>query len=199
MFSLTFGIMHYMALLESALVPLGSAAHDFSLRGFEADGEGQTYTLENFADAKVLVLVFMCNHCPYVQAIWDKLVMLQEKYEDEGVQFVGINPNTANPDYHDETFEDMQEYADEYMMNFPYLDDAEQKVAREYDAQCTPDIYVYDQDRKLAYHGRVDDSGMSGEAAKSFELDDALGALVKAEKPADEQHVCMGCSIKWVD
>ena len=183
-----------MALVESQNVALGIPAYDFSLDG----ADGKTYELDDFSDANVLVIVFMCNHCPYVQAVWDKLVMLQEKHQDHGVQFVGINPNTAHPDYRrNENLEQMSEYAEEYGMNFPYLDDVDQEIAREYDAQCTPDIFVYDANRKLVYHGRVDDARASDREASHHDLDDALDALVRGKKLNSKQFPSMGCSIKW--
>ncbi len=181
-------------LLESTQVPLGTPAEPFSLMGTD----DKEYTLEEFKGAKALVIVFMCNHCPYVQALWSRLVELQEKYKDQGVQFVGINPN-YNPDYPEDSFEKMKEYYKEYGMNFPYLQDLTQEVARAFKAQCTPDIFVYDAEQKLAYHGRVDDNWKDEGAATKYELDAALEALVKGEKPSEEQKPSMGCSIKWRD
>ena len=141
------------------------------------------YSLESFADAKVLVVIFMCNHCPYVQEIWDDLVALEKGMEDE-VAFVGINSN-ANPDYPDDSFENMQAYVEEKGQGFPYLFDEDQVVAKAYDAQCTPDIFVYDEGRKLAYRGAFD--GIEG----------AVRALLVGEKPTEDQKYSMGCSIKW--
>ncbi|MBT4916860.1 thioredoxin family protein [Candidatus Peregrinibacteria bacterium] len=181
-----------MVLLESINVPLGTSAPDFSLKNVD----GEQYSLGNFADKKALVVVFMCNHCPYVQAIWPRLVSLQEQFLDKEVQFVGINPN-LNPDYDEETFEKMQEYYGEYSMNFPYLQDDTQEVARAYDAQCTPDIYVFDEDLKLAYHGRVDDNWKDEGSVTKQELAEAIEAIVGGEDPSAEQRPAMGCSIKW--
>lgn len=186
-----------MVLLESEIIPMGTPAGDFSLPGID----GQDYSLDSFKDAKVLAVIFMCNHCPYVQAVWSRLVDLQEKYKDKQVQFVGINPN-KNPEYPEEDMDHMKEYAEKFKMNFPYLLDEPQEVARAYKAQCTPDIYVFDEERKLAYHGRVDDNWQEAEKVTSHELDEALGALTEGGAAADkvregEQHPSMGCSIKW--
>lgn len=183
-----------MALLESKQIAWGTPAPDFSLRGID----GHLYSLENFRDAKVLVVVFMCNHCPYVQAIWGRLVNLQERYWDKELRFVGINPNVANPEYEDETLEKMKIYARDYQMNFPYLVDEKQLVAAEYQAPCTPDIYVYDEERKLAYHGRIDDSWKDESAVTKEELALAIEALLTGERPSEKQNPSMGCSIKWV-
>ena len=129
-----------MALLHSSMVPLGSPAHDFHLKGID----GEMHSLVDYAEAKVLVLVFMCNHCPYVQAIWDDLVALEKRMPNE-VRFLGINAN-ANPDYPEDSFEKMKEYAKAKWQEFPYLYDENQEVAKAYDARCTPDIFVYDED-----------------------------------------------------
>ncbi|MBI4234862.1 thioredoxin family protein [Candidatus Peregrinibacteria bacterium] len=173
-----------MVLLKSESIPMGTDAPNFSLEGTD----GKIYSLRNFMDAKVLVIVFMCNHCPYVQTIWPNLIELSRDFADNGVQFVGINPNTINPEYEEESMEMMQRYFNEQGMNFPYLEDKKQSVAREYGASCTPDIFVYDAGRKLAYHGRIDNN----------ELADAIDALLVDGQPDDEQNPSQGCSIKWV-
>jgi peroxiredoxin len=182
---------YYMVLLESLNIEMGAQIHDFDLKGVD----DRNYSLADFADAKLLVIVFMCNHCPYVQAIWSRLVKLQEKFRDRGVQFVGINSN-INPDYAEDSPEKMKEYAKEYEMNFPYLADTLQNTARVYMAQCTPDIFVYDDGRKLAYHGRIDDNWKDESAVTKHELDEALTKILVGEK-VDEQKPAMGCSIKW--
>ena len=181
-----------MVLLESSNLPLGSDVSDFLLPGVD----GEKYSLSDFSDAKALVVVFMCNHCPYVQAVWKRLVDLQAKFQKDGVKFVGINPN-FNPKYEEETMPHMVEYSKKYAMNFPYLLDESQDVARAYKAQCTPDIYVYDEGRKLAYHGRIDDSWKDESKVTRRELEDAIFRLIKGEKPDMMQSPSMGCSIKW--
>ena len=182
-----------MTLLESLNLPMGTGVSDFSLPGCD----GKKYSLSSFKNSKVLVVVFMCNHCPYVQAVWKRLVDLQTKYVDRGAQFVGINPN-KNPEYAEETLEKMAEYSRKYNMNFPYLMDESQEVAKEYKAQCTPDIYVYDAERKLVYHGRIDDNRRDETKIIKRELDEAIATILKGEKPSGEQqYPSMGCSIKW--
>lgn len=180
-----------MVLLESLQIEMGDQASNFELEGID----GQTYSLESFEDAKVLVIIFMCNHCPYVQAVWDRLVKLDEKYRGKGVQFVGINSN-INPQYPEDSPEKMKQYAEQYGMEFPYLIDAIQNTARVYKAQCTPDIFVYDDDRKLAYHGRIDDNWKDESAVTKHELDEALATILEGGKVQD-QKPSMGCSIKW--
>lgn len=184
-----------MVLLESLRVKIGESAKDFSLKGVDE----KIYDLGTFAGAKVLVLIFMCNHCPYVKAVWQRLIDLQEKFKEKGVQLVGINANAANPNYEDDSFDNMKKEFVERKMNFPYLIDADQKVAREYQAQCTPDIFVYDAQQKLAYHGRIDDSWKDEGKVTKQELAEAISALLKGKKLAEPQHPSMGCSIKWLE
>ncbi len=133
-----------MVLLHSKMVPLGAAAPDFNLLGID----GRMHSLADFARAKVLVVVFMCNHCPYVQKIWEALVAL-DKHSPTEVQFVGINPNGGNPAYPEDSFEKMKEYAAQKGQEFPYLLDEKQEVGRAYQAECTPDIFVYGPERTL--------------------------------------------------
>jgi len=181
-----------MVLLASLKLPMRTPAPDFSLIGID----DQKHSLAEYSKAKVLVVVFTCNHCPYAHAVWPRLVALQEKYKDQSVQFVAINSN-YNPDYPEDSFEKMKEYALKFKVNFPYLQDMTQDIARSFKAQCTPDIYVFGQDRKLAYHGRVDDNWKEPEKVTRHELDDAIVLLLQGKVLSEEQHPSMGCSIKY--
>lgn len=181
-----------MVLLESLNLPMGSKAHDFNLPGID----GADHSLASYNDAKILVIVFMCNHCPYVQAVISRLIQLQEDFKNKGVQFVGINANESD-NYPEDGFEKMPEYAKEWGMNFPYLRDETQEIAKIYKAHCTPDIFVFDSERKLAYHGRIDDNWQHEDQVTKEDLKEALNALVKGEKVAEKQNPSMGCSIKW--
>lgn len=171
-----------MVLRYSKMVNLGTVAPDFELLGID----GRQHALNDYASAQVLVVIFMCNHCPYVQKIWLDLVTLA-KNAPEDVQFIGINSNGGNPTYPEDSFEKMKEYAIERGQTFPYLLDGDQTAARVYGAECTPDIFVYGADRKLAYRG-------------AFEgVAPAIEALMKGEAPEESQVHSMGCSIKWVE
>jgi len=181
-----------MVLLESEKVNIGTPAHDFLLTGTD----DKEYGLRDFAGAKALVIIFMCNHCPYVQAQWGRLVDLQEKYLNQGARFVGINSN-FNPDYPEDSFEKMKEYVAEYNMNFPYLQDPSQEVAKKFGAVCTPDIFVYDGEQRLFYHGRLDDNWKDASLAERHDLDEALSALISGQAFSEKQIPSMGCSIKW--
>ncbi len=181
-----------MVLTESARTILGSKAPDFSLKGTN----DHLYSLSDFRDAKILVIVFMCNHCPYVQACISRLVGLQADFADMRVRFVGINSNDS-VNYPEDNFEAMGVFFREKQMNFPYLHDEKQHVARDYGAVCTPDIFVFDGERKLRYHGRIDNNWKEPLKVSSHELRDALSALVEGREPRSDQHPAMGCSIKW--
>ena len=179
-----------MAVTYSETIPMGTLAPSFSLPGTD----GNTYALESF-DAPVLVIVFMCVHCPFVIPIEDKLISLQLKYGDK-VQFGAICSNDAET-YPGDSFENMTARAEEKEYPFPYLQDESQEVAKAYQAKCTPDIYVYDQDRKLVYHGRIDDSARGALAPTTNDLEEALEAIVEGKKLDREQVPSHGCNVKW--
>jgi peroxiredoxin len=183
-----------MTLTYSEMIDLGSEAPGFNLPGID----GQDYTLESFDSAEVLVVVFMCNHCPYVQACIDRLCALQNDLEESGVVFVGINSNDSDT-YEEDSFEKMEEYAEDWGMNFVYLKDATQKVAKAYNAVCTPDIFVYDKDRKLVYRGRIDDQWQDEDLVTEEDLRYALEDIVEGKEVSVAQRPSMGCSIKWME
>lgn len=180
------------------MVPLGTAAPAFDLPTANpaVDGRpGETRSLDDFADAEALVVAFICNHCPFVHAVEDRLVALGRDYAPKGVQVVGICSNDAEQ-YPADSFPAMAERAEAKGYPFPYLHDESQAVARAYDAVCTPDFFVYDRDRTLAYRGRLDD-GRPGQPATTTDLRDALEALLQTGAVPGEQIPSMGCNIKW--
>ncbi|NIQ02101.1 MAG: redoxin domain-containing protein [Nitrospinaceae bacterium] len=181
-----------MPALESTMVPLGTPAPDFSLPGTD----GKTYSLMSFGNMKVLVIIFMCNHCPYVQAVLRRLINLQQEYADKSVQLVGINVNDAVK-YPEDSPEKMKELVEKKKLPFPYLFDATQATAKAYDAVCTPDIYVYGIERTLRYRGRIDDNWQHPDEITRHDLKDAIEALLADETVNPEQFPSMGCSIKW--
>jgi peroxiredoxin len=181
-----------MPLMHSNGMPLGTEAPPFALPGTD----GKTYSLDSFSEAELLVVVFTCNHCPYAIACEDRLIALQADYRDKGVRLVAINPNDAE-NYPDDSFEKMKERAANKGFNFPYLRDESQEIARAYDAACTPDIFVFDRDRKLLYNGRLDDNWKEPEDVSRHELREVLDAALEG-KGVDFTHTpSMGCSIKW--
>jgi peroxiredoxin len=180
--------------VESARPKLGFACPDFRLLAVD----GKTYTREDFGAAPVLVVMFICNHCPYVQAVEDRLIALAREFESKKVQFVAICSNDPTT-YPDDAFDKLAERWRNKAYGFPYLHDESQSVARDFGAVCTPDIYVFDRSRKLAYRGRIDDSWKDPSKVTRRDLADAITALLQGGAPAAEQRPSLGCSIKWRD
>jgi peroxiredoxin len=181
-----------MALLHSTMVPLGQAASDFSLPGVD----GKKYSLDSFKASRVLVIIFMCNHCPYVKAVISRLNDLQNQLGGRGAQLVGINSNDAVR-YSDDSFDNMKKTARDKKISFPYLFDATQETAKAYDAVCTPDIYLYGEARTLLYRGRIDDNWEQSGKVTQRDLYSAMEAALQGKEILEEQIPSMGCSIKW--
>lgn len=170
-----------------------SRAPDFRLPG----ADGKEHSLEEFRGKKALLVVFMCNHCPYVQPKFGYLVELQNRYGPEGLQIVGINSNDTR-NYPEDSFGKMKEYAEKEGFNFPYLLDESQEVARSYGAECTPDPFLFDSELKLKYHGRFDDAhGSPHSEGKTSEMEDAIKQVLAGEEVTVETLPSMGCNIKW--
>ena len=181
-----------MALMKSSMVPLVTPAEDFSLPGTD----GSLYDLKSFKDKKVLVIIIMCNYCPYVKAVLGRLRAIQNDYRGKGVQLVGINPNNEE-DYPEDSMENMKKLVDDGIVNYPYLRDDSQETAKRYDAVCTPDLYLYGPERRLLYRGRIDDNWQDESGVKERDLRNAIEAVLSGEDVPAEQHPSMGCSIKW--
>ncbi|HET6147703.1 MAG TPA: thioredoxin family protein [Polyangia bacterium] len=158
--------------------------------------DGKSYGLRDFDQSPVLVVMFICNHCPYVQAVEDRLVRLAHDLGPRGAAFVGVCSNDA-VSYPDDAFDKLAERWHRKGYGFPYLHDQDQDMARAFGAVCTPDIFVFDADRRLAYRGRIDDSWKDESKVTRRELSEAIAALLAGRRPAAEQRPSMGCSIKW--
>lgn len=171
---------------------LNDAAADFSLPGVD----GKTHSLKEFASAKALVVVFSCNHCPYVQAYEDRMIAVQRDYAAKGVQLVAINANDAD-NYPEDGFEEMAKRAKAKEFNFPYLRDESQAAARSYGATHTPHLFVFDARRRLAYTGKIDDNWQDEGAVKSTYLRDALDDILAGKPPRLAETHAIGCTIKW--
>lgn len=171
---------------------IGTTAPDFNLPGIDE----QNHVLADFGDKEILIVVFTCNHCPYAQAFWPRLVKLQAEFKDKSVQFMAINANDA-AQYPEDAFENMRPFAEARNVNFPYLRDEEQTVATAYGALCTPHVFLFDQERKLQYQGRVDDSWRDEAAIKRHDLKNAIEAALADRSPEPAVTPAMGCSIKW--
>jgi len=177
--------------LDSVGLPLGSSAVDFQLKGVD----GKTHSLTSFGDKKALVVVFSCNHCPYVQAYEDRMVQLQKDYAGKGVELIAINSNDETG-YPEDSYPNMIQRARDRGFNFPYLRDDTQEIARKYGAICTPHVFAFDQQRKLQYKGRIDDN-RNPDLVKQKDLRNALDAMLKGSKPSVQETRPFGCSVKW--
>jgi len=178
--------------IQNAKLKIGDKAPDFSLPGVD----GKAYSLSNFKGRKILAIVFMCNHCPYVQAYIERIKAVQNDFGIKGVQAVGINSNDEI-NYPDDSFDNMVEMSKAKKLNFPYLRDEDQAAANAYGAQCTPECFVFDGERRLRYHGRVDDNYRDEKEVKTYDLRNAIDALIHGRKVAIELTPAIGCSVKW--
>lgn len=168
---------------------IGDKAPDFKdLPGVD----GKKHSLSDYADAKIVVVVFTCNHCPVAVAYEDRIIQFQKDYKDKGVQVVAINVNNIPPDRLDK----MIERAKEKGFNFPYLYDESQQSARDYGATCTPHFFVLCQERKIAYMGAMDDNNNPNKVKEKW-LEDAINALLNGQTPPKQVTQQRGCSIKW--
>ena len=183
-----------MALLESKSLTLGTAMPPISLE----DTHGNPFNSHTQNGPKGLLVAFTCNHCPYAIAVWPRLIKLARDAESKGIQTVAINPN-IHPHYPDDSPEAMGQKVTEWDIPFPYLIDKKQSVAKSFDAQCTPDIYLLNHEHCLVYHGRIDDNWQDESHVTREELRTAIDALSQGLAIPDKQYPCMGCSIKWQD
>jgi peroxiredoxin len=175
-----------------SVIKMGDAALAFELPGVD----GQTYSLaEISADKKATVVVFACNHCPYVLAWMDRLLATAKDYAGQGVAFVGINANDPNK-YPVDSFEGMQKFAQEYALPYPYLHDETQEVATAYGAERTPEVFLFDGSLLLRYHGAPDDNYDETQASVPY-LRDALDAVLAGQEPPVTETPPVGCTIKW--
>lgn len=181
-----------MVLTYSTMMELGSQAPDFSLPATD----GKTYSLETFADCRALLVVFYCNHCPYAQAVQDRLIRLGRDLIPKGLGMILINSNDAGQ-YPDDSFDAMRRRAEEKDYPFPYAYDESQAVARAYHAACTPDPFLFDAERRLVYRGRIDDNWKEPDKVTRHELREAVQAALHGEPVTVQQFPAMGCNIKW--
>jgi thiol-disulfide isomerase/thioredoxin len=183
--------------MTDQFLPIGATIPDFSgLRGTD----GKTYSLDSFSAAKVLVIVFSCNHCPYVQAYEDRMIAFQKKYGSKGVQLVAVNANEIR-NYPEDNFDEMVKRATQKGFNFPYLRDENQDAATAFGATHTPEFFVCDTDtdgkRRLRYHGKMDDNYQSPAKVTRRYLNDAVDAILAGEPVSEPQTHSIGCTIKW--
>jgi peroxiredoxin len=183
-----------MAKVPSSMLPLGTQAPDFLLTDTISD---KPISLDKLAGNTATVVCFICNHCPYVMHVISELPKIAKTYMSKGVGFIAINSNDVTK-YPDDSPHNMQKLAAEYKFPFTYLFDETQEVAMAYQAKCTPDFYVFNNDRKLVYRGQLDDSRLGNNikvSGNSIRM--ALDCLVNDKDIPDIQKPSLGCSIKW--
>jgi peroxiredoxin len=183
-----------MVKTASTMLPLGTAAPDFELLNVD----GQRVSLENFAEAPALAVMFICNHCPFVKFLAAAIQQLAVEYQARGAAFVAINANDASR-HPEDSPERMVHEAEERGYTFPYLFDETQEVAKAYRAACTPDFYLFDKHRKLVYRGQFDDSRPSlSIPITGRDLRAALDAVLRQLPVPEPQRPSLGCNIKWM-
>lgn len=182
-----------MAVTASKMLTLGTPAPNFSL----PDIEGNIVSLADFEESPALLVIFMCNHCPFVKHVLSDLVRLAKDYQAKGVAVVGINSNDV-ANYPEDSPEMMAKLVEEAGFTFPYLYDETQEVAKAYQAACTPDFFLFDKKSKLAYRGQMDDSRPGNNIPiTGLDLIKAMNAVLVGREVSTEQKPSIGCNIKW--
>tara|TARA_B100001750_G_C15518290_1_gene609179 strand:+ start:4190 stop:4720 length:531 start_codon:yes stop_codon:yes gene_type:complete len=171
---------------------IGEQSVEFQLPGVD----GNNYSLADYSNKSAVVVIFSCNHCPYVQAWEERIIQIQKDFESNGVQLLVISANDAEQ-YPDDGFPAMKERAKAKGFNFPYLFDESQEIAKAYGAERTPEVFVFDSNQTLQYHGTIDDNYENPEAVTKTYLRDAIDAIAEGNKPAVNQTDPVGCTIKW--
>lgn len=183
-----------MAATESNMMPLGTKAPYFNLPDTIS---GESKTLQDLKSDKATVIMFICNHCPFVKHVQTGLVKLANDYLPKGISFAAISSNDVK-NYPDDSPERMKEAAKQFSYPFPYLYDESQDIAQAYGAACTPDFYIFDKDLKCVYRGQMDDSRPSNDIPVTGEdLRAALDAILAGKPVSLDQKPSIGCNIKW--
>ncbi|XLS28075.1 thioredoxin family protein [Flavobacteriaceae bacterium M23B6Z8] len=183
-----------MARTESTMLPLGTLAPEFSLPDTVT---GKTVNLQQLKGDKGTVIMFICNHCPFVKHVNKELAQLAKDFENKGIGFIAISSNDVE-NYPEDSPEKMKINALANDFTFPYLYDETQETARAYDAACTPDFYVFDNDLALVYRGQLDDSRPgNGVPVTGSDLRNAITAVIDNEEVSPQQKPSIGCNIKW--
>ncbi|PID48252.1 MAG: thioredoxin family protein [Proteobacteria bacterium] len=183
-----------MALINSKNLPLKTKLQHFALE----DPDNRAYTSKEIKGENGLLIFIACNHCPYTQILWERMVEIYEFAKKIDVGVLAINPN-IHPNYPEDSPSYMRDKIEEFDIKFPYLIDARQIVVKSLDAVCTPEIFLFDKKDELFYHGRMDDSEKDPQNVKKEELREALMALFSQKEAPKEQNPSLGCSIKWHD
>jgi peroxiredoxin len=183
-----------MAATPSVMIPLGSVAPSFNLPDTVS---GKSRSLEELKGKQGTLIMFICNHCPYVKHLNKEIVAIANEYQSKGINVIAISSNDVGQ-YPDDGPDQMKVTAHQLGYNFPYLYDESQDVAKAYDAACTPDFYLYNKDLKLLYRGQLDDSRPKNTSpVTGKDMRDALDALLAGKAPTEDQKPSIGCNIKW--
>ena len=179
--------------VESTMLPLGTKMPSFNLLGID----GEMYTNEIFDGKKGSLVMFICNHCPFVKHVNEEIVNLSNEIMGNDIGVIGINSNDSTQEkYAEDSIDKMREYADNLGYNFPYVVDEDQSVAKNFTAQCTPDFFLFDSDQDLVYRGQLDGSRPGNDVPTNGDsLRSAIKALLNNEDPISEQFPSMGCNI----
>ncbi len=170
---------------------------DSSLPQFNLPGtDNRFYSSTGFADKKILIVIFSCNHCPYVQAYEERIKNLQNKFKDKEVQIVAISSNDDSK-YPEDSFDEMKKRADEKSFNFPYLKDETQEIAKAFGASHTPQIFLFNSERKLKYEGKIDDNWQEPDRVQNHYLRDAILEVLEGKDVSIPETFSIGCTIKW--
>ena len=181
--------------VESTMLPLGTKMPSFNLLGID----DEIYSNEMFDGKKGSLVMFICNHCPFVKHVNEEIVNLSNEIMGNDIGVIGINSNDSTQEkYAEDSIDKMREYAENLGYNFPYVVDEDQSVAKNFTAQCTPDFFLFDSDQNLVYRGQLDGSRPGNDVPTNGEsLRSAIQALLNNEDPISEQLPSMGCNIKW--
>ena len=181
--------------VESTMLPLGTKMPSFELLGID----GKTYTNEDFADKLGTLVMFICNHCPFVKHVNDELVNLTNELLAQNIGVIGINSNDSSQEkYAEDSFEKMKEYSQQLGYKFPYVVDTDQSAAKSFTAQCTPDFFLFDNNGSLIYRGQLDGSRPGNDKPVDGEsLRNAVSSMLTGKEPLELQLPSMGCNIKW--
>ena len=181
--------------VESTMLPLGTKMPKFELHGIDE----KTYPNEDFSKKDGTLVMFICNHCPFVKHVNNELVMLSNELLEKNIGVIGINSNDSSQEkYAEDSFDKMQEYALELGYKFPYVVDEDQKAAKEFTAQCTPDFFLFDNAQSLVYRGQLDNSRPGNDILVTGEdLRNAMNLLLEDKPYSGKEKPSMGCNIKW--
>ena len=181
---------------QSTMLTLGTKTPEFNLKGID----GEIYSNETFSESKGLLVMFICNHCPYVLHVKDGLVNMADKLIASGVGVIAINSNDSSQEkYSEDSYEKMIEYSENWRFQFPYTIDKDQTVAKSFKAQCTPDFFLFDKNQELVYRGQMDGSRPGNDiSVTGVDILNAAGLMLKGERPVEDQLPSSGCNIKWI-